>query len=163
MRNILVSLMIAAVLLAAWTPASAGRAEDFAAIKILDDVMVLVDVDGDLLDAGELRTHAIDAFTSAMGGMEVNNDAVVDNYPAAGYELANVGYIIIKIMSIRTEGGLNVYHLGFEFGIPPRLVYWDTATMGVGPTRVDLRKEVLEDIDEVMQAFAADFRSIRGE
>jgi hypothetical protein len=163
MRKFFVSLMLAAVLALAWSPARAGKAEEFADIKILDDVMVFVDVDGDGLSAEALRAYAIEAFKKDMRGMEVNNDAVVDNYPAEGYELANVGYIIMKIMSMRTEGGTNVYHLGFEFGIPPRQVYWDTATMGLAATTLDLKKEVLEDIDEVMAMFAKDFYAIRGQ
>ncbi|MEF2230846.1 MAG: hypothetical protein V3571_07950 [Pseudodesulfovibrio sp.] len=142
---------------------AADGPQKFKDIKMLDDVMVYVDVDGGGLKADEVRDYAIDSFVRHMRGMLVNNDAVVDNYPAEGYELKNVGYIIIKIMDIRTKSGVNVYHLGFEFGIPPREVYWDTATMGVAPTTRDLRKEVFEDVDEVMDKFAGDFYRIRGE
>ncbi|WP_285905494.1 hypothetical protein [Pseudodesulfovibrio pelocollis] len=163
MRRILVLLILAAVLVATTVPARADMGKKFAAIRILDNITVLVDVEGGDIDPAELRAHAIDAFTRNMRGMEINDDAVVDNYPAAGFELVNVGYIIMKIMSIRSESGLNIYHLDFEFGIPPRQVYWDTATMGIGPTHLDLRKEVLEDIDEVMQTFAAAFFAARGE
>ena len=144
-------------------PALADKAEEFKKIKILDDVMVFVDVDGDGLKVAEVRDYAIESFVKNMRGMLVNNDAVVDNYPAEGYELENVGYIIMKIMSMRTKSGVNVYHLGFEFGIPPREVYWDTAIMGVAPTTFDLKKEVLEDVDEVMKEFSAAFYKIRGE
>ena len=87
----------------------------------------------------------------------------MDNYPAEGYTVENVGYIMIKVMSIRTEGGLNAYHLNFEMGIPPRQVYWDTATMGVAPTTLDLKKEVHEDIGEVMQAFTKAFQKARAQ
>jgi hypothetical protein len=161
MKHLFTSLVLAAVLAMSWVPANAGRAEEFAKIKILDDIMVFVDVDGAGLDSETLRTFAIDAFKKSMRGMEVNNDAVVDNYPAEGYELTDVGYIIIKIMSMHTESGVNVYHLGFEFGVPPRQVYWDTAMMGVARNNLKLGKEVREDIEEVMNAFAKDFYSIR--
>ncbi|MFH1915321.1 MAG: hypothetical protein ABIK45_13730 [Pseudomonadota bacterium] len=163
MRRILVLLTLAALLAATAVPARADMGEKFAAIRILDDITVLVDVEGGGLEPADLRAHAIDAFLKNMRGMKVNDDAVVNNYPAAGFELTNVGYIIMKIMSIRSESGLNIYHLDFEFGIPPRQVYWDTATMGIGPTHLDMRKEVLEDIDEVMQTFATAFFAARGE
>lgn len=163
MRKIFIVLLTLALFLLSALPALADRAEEFRKIKILDDVMVFVDVDGDGLKVDEVRDYAIDSFVRHMRGMLVNNDAVVDNYPAEGYELENVGYIIMKIMGMRTRSGVNVYHLGFEFGIPPREVYWDTATMGVAPTSLKLKKEVLEDVDEVMQEFSNDFYKIRGE
>ena len=163
MRKVSVVLLALALFLLSALPAMAGMAEEFKKIKILDDVMVFVDVDGDGLKDQEVRDYAIDSFVRHMRGMLVNNDAVVDNYPAEGYELDNVGYIIMKIMSIRTKSGVNVYHLGFEFGIPPREVYWDTATMGVAPTSLSLKKEVLEDVDEVMQEFSDAFYKVRGE
>ena len=158
-------LSLALLLALAWAiPALADdEAGKFKDIRILDDVMVFVDVEGGGLTAEDVRQYAIKSFVRHMRGMVVNNDAVVDNYPAEGYELRNVGYIIMKIMDIRTKAGLNVYHLGFEFGIPPREVYWDTATMGVAPTTRELKKEVLEDVDEVMEKFATDFYRIRGE
>ncbi|MDD3311479.1 hypothetical protein [Pseudodesulfovibrio sp.] len=164
MRNVLIlSLVLALALLRTLPAAAAEDADKFRQIKILDDVMVFVDLDGGGLKAEEVRGYAIDSFVKHMRGMLVNNDAVVDNYPAEGLKLENVGYIIMKVMDIRTKAGLNVYHLNFEFGIPPRSVYWDTATMGVAPTTHDLKKEVLEDVDEVMRKFSDDFYRIRGE
>jgi len=163
MKKVLVLILFVAVFVAAYSPAQAGKADEFKQIKILDDIMVFVDVEDDALDAVELKAHAIKAFKSNMRGMEVNNDAVVDNYPAEGYTLEDVGYILLKVMSIRSSGGVNIYHLNFEFGIPPRQVYWDTAMMGVAPTSLDMKKEVSEDIDEVMKEFADAFFMIRGE
>ncbi|MUM76844.1 hypothetical protein GKC30_04265 [Pseudodesulfovibrio sp. F-1] len=163
MRRTLTVTILAILLAATAVPARADMGAKFAAIRILDDITVLVDVAGGGLEPAELRSYAVNAFVRNMRGMVVNDGAVVENYPAAGYEPANVGYIIMKIMSMHTESGLNVYHLDFEFGIPPRQVYWDTATMGVAPTHLDLRKEVLEDIDEVMETFAAAFYTARGE
>ena len=163
MRKVSVVLLALALFILSALPAQADRAEEFKKIKILDDVMVFVDVDGDGLKVAEVRDYAIESFVKNMRGMLVNNDAVVDNYPAEGYELENVGYIIMKIMSMRTKSGVNIYHLGFEFGIPPREVYWDTAIMGVAPTTFDLKKEVLEDVDEVMKEFSTAFYKIRGE
>jgi len=164
MRNMLLLPLILCLSLLWALPAVAGEdAEKFREVKILDDVMVFVDLDGGGLKVDEVRDYAIDSFVKHMRGMLVNNDAVVDNYPAEGLKLENVGYIILKVMDIRTKSGLNVYHLNFEFGIPPRSVYWDTATMGVAPTTHDLKKEVLEDVDEVMQKFSDDFYRIRGE
>jgi len=163
MRKVSIVLLALALFLLSALPAMADKADEFKKIKILDDVMVFVDVDGDGLKVDEVRDYAIDSFVKHMRGMLVNNDAVVDNYPAEGYELENVGYVIMKIMGMRTKAGINVYHLGFEFGIPPREVYWDTATMGVAPTTFDLKKEVLEDVDEVMKEFSDAFYKIRGE
>ncbi len=163
MRKSFIASMVLALFVLSAFPVMAGKAEEFKKIKILDDILVFVDVDDDALKADQLKGYAIDSFVRHMRGMLVNNDAVVDNYPAQGYELENVGYIIMKVMSIRTEAGLNVYHLGFEFGIPPREVYWDTATMGVAPTSLKLKKEVYEDVDEVMKEFADAFYGIRGE
>lgn len=163
MRKVSIVSVTLALLLLSSLPALAGKAEEFKKIKILDDIMVFVDVDGDALKVDEVRDYAIDSFVRHMRGMLVNNDAVVDNYPAEGLELENVGYIIMKVMGMRTQSGVNVYHLGFEFGIPPREVYWDTATMGVAPTSMDLKKEILEDVDEVMKEFADAFYKTRGE
>jgi len=163
MRKMMLCMAALAFFICMQSPAMAGKTEDFKKIKILDDVMVFVDVEGDALDAVDVQKYAIEAFKKNMRGMEVNNDAVVNNYPAAGYELENVGYIIIKIMDIRTKSGMNVYHLNFEFGIPPREVYWDTATMGIAPTSLQLKKEAYEDVDEVMKEFADAFFKIRGE
>lgn len=162
MRKTLVLVLFTAILLVG-SPALADKGDLFRQIRILDDIMVFVDIEGDAFDVATIKAHALSAFKENMRGMEVNNDAYVGNYPAQGYELENVGYIIIKIMSIRTEAGLNVYHYNFEFGIPPRQVYWDTATMGVAPTSLELKKEVSEDIDDVMKVFAAEFYAIRGE
>ncbi len=163
MKRIVLFIVLLIGVILIHSPVMAGKTEEFRKIKILDDVMVFVDVEGKALDAVDIQQYAIAAFKKNMRGMEVNNDAVVDNYPAEGYELANVGYIIIKIMDIRTQGGVNAYHVGFEFGIPPREVYWDTATMGIAPTSHDLKKEVYEDVDEVMKEFADAFFKIRGE
>ncbi|WP_419784808.1 hypothetical protein [Pseudodesulfovibrio sp.] len=164
MRNKVILLCMLAVFVLFTSPAAADdNAEKFRKVSILDDIMVFVDVDGGGLSVDEVRNYAIDSFTKRMRGMLVNNDAVVDNYPAEGLKLENVGYIIMKVMSLRTRSGVNAYHLNFEFGIPPRTVYWDTATMGVAPTSHDLKKEVLDDVDEVMQKFADDFYRIRGE
>ena len=163
MRKVSIVLLALALFLLSALPAMADKAEEFKKIKILDDILVFVDVDGDGLKAAEVRDYAIDSFVRHMRGMLVNNDAVVDNYPAEGLALENVGYVIMKVMGMRTQSGVNVYHLGFEFGIPPREVYWDTATMGVAPTSLKLKKEVLEDVDEVMQEFSDAFYKIRGE
>jgi len=162
-KTIFIPLTLLLALSLAFPALAADGPRKFKDIKILDDVLVYVDVDGGGLKADEIRQYAIDSFVRHMRGMLVNNDAVVDNYPAEGYELKNVGYIIMKIMDIKTKSGMNVYHLGFEFGVPPRQVYWDTATMGVAPTTRELQKEVLDDVDEVMEKFAADFYRIRGE
>ncbi len=163
MKKALGLLLISAVMLLATSPAQARSFDAFKDIKIFDNILVYVDVDGDGLDPFELREQAVEAFKEDITGMILNDDAWVDNYPAEGYTVENVGYIMIKVMSIRTEGGLNVYHLNFEFGIPPRQVYWDTATMGVAPTGLDFKKEVKEDIDEVMKTFSEAFFKARGQ
>lgn len=163
MKKALGLILFTALLLAGTSPAQANQFEAFKDIKLFDNILVYVDVDGKGLDPFELREEAVEAFKKDLPGMELNDDAWVENYPAEGYTVENVGYIIIKVMSIRTEGGLNVYHLNFECGIPPRLVYWDTATMGVAPTTFDLKKEVKEDIYEVMKAFSEAFFKARAQ
>lgn len=163
MQKIFGCFLVVALLLASGLPAQAVTPEQYKDIRIVDNILVYVDIDGDSFDAAAVKDKAMAAFAENMRGMEVNDHAYVDNYPAAGYNLENVGYIIIKVMSMRTESGVNVYHYNFEFGIPPRSVYWDTATMGVAPTSRALKKEVFEDIDEVMKTFAADFYKQRGE
>ncbi len=163
MKKTLGLLLFAAILLMATTPAQANKFEAFKDIKIFDNILVYVDVDGDGLDPFNLREQAVAAFKKDLPSMVLNDDAWVNNYPAEGYTVENVGYIMIKVMSIRTEGGLNAYHLNFEMGIPPRQVYWDTATMGVAPTTLDLKKEVHEDIGEVMQAFTKAFQKARAQ
>ncbi|QJB54948.1 hypothetical protein [Pseudodesulfovibrio sp. zrk46] len=163
MRRLTVFLIATVLMLAVVSQASAATPEQFKPIRIVDNILAFVDIEGDAFTAEEVREKALEAFAKNMRGMEVNDGAYVNNYPAAGYKLENVGYIIIKVMSMRTEAGLNVYHYHFEFGIPPRQVYWDTATMGVAPTSRALKKEVFEDVDEVMQAFAKEFFKLRGE
>jgi len=162
MKKVFVLAIMLAMFMVAGSALASEQTDKFKKIKILDNIMVFTDVE-DMIDAREVKANAIKAFDKYMRGMKVNDDAYVDNYPAEGYDLENVGYIIIKLMSIRTEGGVNAYHLDFEFGIPPRLVYWDTAMMGIAPTTFDFKKEVLEDVDEVMQEFAKAFYEIRGE
>jgi len=159
-KTLLLALML--VVFMAVGAAASDQADKFNKIKIVDDILVFTDVD-DMIDAREVKALAIKSFEEHMRGMKVNDNAYVDNYPSEGYELDNVGYIIMKIMSIRTKGGVNAYHIGFEFGIPPRSVYWDTAMMGIAPTEFDFKKEVSEDVDEVMQDFAKAFYKIRGE
>ncbi|MGL1863929.1 MAG: hypothetical protein OCC46_15505 [Pseudodesulfovibrio sp.] len=163
MRKLIVSSLFLAVLLVATSPAMADQAEKFKRVKIFDDIIVFVDVDDDTIDALEIKGRAISAFKANMGSMAINNDAYIENYPTQGYEIDNVGYLMIKVMSIRTQGGVNVYHLDFEFGVPPRQVYWDTAMMGVAATGLDLRKEVYEDVDTAMATFATAFKKIRGQ
>lgn len=152
----------ALVLMTAVAGFADDRAKQFKDIKIVDDILVFTDVDG-MVSSREVREWALASFAKHMRGMKLNDDAYVNNYPAEGYTHANVGYIIIKMMSIRTEGGVNAYHVGFEFGIPPRSVYWDTAMMGIAPTTFDFKKEMKEDVDEIMVEFANDFYKIRGE
>jgi len=163
MQKLLGLILTLIFVLAVGLPAQAATPEQFKPIQIVDNILAYVDIEGDAFDATDVKNKALAAFAENMRGIKVNDSAYVDNYPSAGYELENVGYIIIKVMSIRTEAGLNVYHYHFEFGIPPRSVYWDTATMGVAPTSRALKKEVFEDIDEVMKKFATDFYKIRGE
>jgi len=142
--------------------AFASDSGDFKKIKIFDDIIVFTDVD-DMLPQGVVREEAIRLFGKYMGDMVLNDNAYVDNYPAEGYTIENVGYIMIKVMSIRTKGGVNAYHVDFEFGVPPRQVYWDTAVMGVAPTTFDFKKELFEDLDEVMQKFATAFNEKRSQ
>lgn len=162
MKKILSFFLVLAIMLLSSLPALAGKAEEFRKIKVLDDIMVFMDVDGGTLKADEVKAYAAESFARYMRGMQVKK-GVGENYRAEGYTLDNLGYIIMKVMSIHTRSGVNVYHLGFEFGVPPRDVYWDTATMGIAPTRMSLKKEVLEDVDEVMKNFADAFYGIRGE
>ena len=162
MRKVFVLVVMLVMFIAAQSAFASEKTEKFKKIRILDNIMVFVDAD-DMIDAKDVQASAIAAFEKYMRGMKVNDNAYVDNYPAEGYEIENVGYIIMKVMSIRTEGGVNAYHLGFEFAIPPRQVYWDTAMMGIAPTRFDFKKELLEDVDEIMQEFAKAFYEIRGE
>jgi hypothetical protein len=162
MKKVFVMAIMLVMFMVVGSAFASEQTDKFRKIEILDNIMVFTDVDG-MMDADEVKASAVKAFDTYMRGMKVNDDAYVNNYPAEGYELENVGYIIIKLMSIRTEAGVNAYHLDFEFGIPPRLVYWDTAMMGIAPTSFDFKKEVLEDVDEVMQEFAKAFYDIRGE
>lgn len=158
----IVLLACALVLVLAVSGFAEDRSTQFKEIRIVDDIMVFTDID-DMMSSQDIRAYAHKAFDKYMRGMKVNDDAYVNNYPAEGYRLENVGYIIMKVMSIRTEGGVNAYHLGFEFGIPPRSVYWDTAVMGIAPTTFAFKKELKEDVDEVMQEFAKAFYELRGE
>lgn len=160
MKKTLALLLLATIVCIA-VPAQANQFAKFKDIKIFDDILVFVDVDGEGIDKATIRDYAIEAFKKDIPEMELNDDAWVENYPAEGYTIENVGYIMIKLMSIRTKSGMNVYHLNFDTGIPPREVYWDTATMGVAPTTFDLNKEVKEDIGEVMKAFADTFHQAR--
>lgn len=162
MKKVFVLVLVLTIFTAVGIASASDRSDNFREIRILDDIMVYVDADGMIKDS-EVKAYALAAFEKYMRGMKTNDDAYVDNYPAKGYKHENVGYIIIKIMSIRTEGGVNAYHLDFEFGIPPRRVYWDTAMMGIAPTTFDFKKELLEDVDEVMQMFAKAFYEIRGQ
>lgn len=160
MKKVLVAILL--VMLMAVTASASELGDRFKKIQIVDDIIIFTDVD-DMIQAPEVKAHALKAFNNHMRGMIVNDNAYVDNYPAEGYTLENVGYIIMKVMSIRTKGGVNAYHVGFEFGIPPRQVYWDTATMGIAPTTFDFKKELFEDIDEIMESFATAFYKERGE
>lgn len=163
MTRRIIPIFLAVTLFLSATPCWADQFVAFKDIKIFDNILVFVDVDGEGLTPAELKVEAVQAFKKFVPEMELNDDAWVENYPAEGYTVENVGYIIIKVMSIRTESGMNVYHLNFETGIPPRLVYWDTATMGVAPTTFQLKKEISQDINEVMELFAKAFHKARGQ
>lgn len=154
-------LFIALILVAA--PAMADMAEEFKPIKIVDSIQFYEDIDGDVLNPTDLKAEGTKAFIANMRNMELNDDAWVNNYPAAGYKIENVGYMLFKLMDIKTASGMNVYHLHFEFGVPPRQVYWDTATMGIAPTTAEMKKEVNEDINEIMKSFADAFYKARGQ
>lgn len=143
--------------------AMASEPDDFRQIKIFDSVRVFVDADGGTLDVVKLQEEAEKSFKEFMRGMPLNDDAFVNNYPKLGMNVKDVGIINIKVMTIKTKSGMNVYHLDFEFGVPPRQIYWDTAEMGIAPTAFDLDKAIRSDIGECMERFASDFHSIRGE
>lgn len=162
MKKVIVLVILLVMIVVARTASASEMANEFKQIKILDSIMVFVDAD-DMISPDEVKASATAAFDKYMRGMKINDEAYVDNYPAEGYTLENVGFILMKIMSIRTGGGVNAYHVDFEFAIPPRQVYWDTAMMGIAPTTFDFKAELLADVDEIMQEFAKTFYEKRSE
>jgi len=160
MKRFLVVVFVLAMVLGATVAQASDDVEKYRKIKIVDSIQVFVDAN-DMVKADDVKVYATEFFQKYMGDMRLNDDAWVDNYPAAGYEIENVGYIIIKVMNIRTVGGLNAYHLNFEFGVPPRQVYWDTAMMGIAPNTFDFKKELKEDVEAIIKKFADAFREKR--
>jgi len=160
MKRFLVVVFVLAMVLGATVAQASDDVEKYRKIKIVDSIQVFVDAN-DMVKADDVKVYATEFFQKYMGDMRLNDDAWVDNYPAAGYEIENVGYIIIKVMNIRTVGGVNAYHLNFEFGVPPRQVYWDTAMMGIAPNTFDFKKELKEDVEAIIKKFADAFREKR--
>ena len=56
----------------ATTPAQANKFEAFKDIKIFDNILVYVDVDGDGLDPFNLREQAVAAFKKDLPSMVLN-------------------------------------------------------------------------------------------
>nr|WP_321514031.1 hypothetical protein [uncultured Pseudodesulfovibrio sp.] len=161
MKRFLVVIFVLAMVLGTTVAQASDDTEKYKKIKIFDSIQVFVDAN-DMVKADEVKAYAQEYFQAFMGDMRLNDGAWVDNYPAAGYEIENVGYIIIKVMNIRTVGGVNAYHLNFEFGVPPRQLYWETAMMGIAPNTFDFKKELKEDVEAIIEKFADAFREKRG-
>nr|WP_321257786.1 hypothetical protein [uncultured Pseudodesulfovibrio sp.] len=161
MKRFLSMVIVLAMVLGATVAQASDDVDKYKKIKIVDSIRVYVDAD-DMVKADEVQAYARKYFQAFMGDMRLNDEAWVDNYPAAGYEIENVGYIILKVMNIRTVGGVNAYHLNFEFGVPPRQVYWETAMMGIAPNTFDFKKELQEDVEAIIKKFADAFREKRG-